>query len=76
MPFLWHPGVKMTGLEQSLLGVLIFMSGGLAKHLILPGISRRDHAALKELTNTKFEAVESRLERIERKIDENNGKGK
>jgi len=70
----------MTGLEEVLLGAVLLLGGGIGGKLILPGVSRRDctktHKALEKLMDTKFEGMEQRLQRIEDKIDSNNGKGK
>ena len=63
----------MTGLEEVLLGVVILFGGGIGSKIVLPGVSQKDHKALKELMATRFNNVEQRLERMENKIDKGNG---
>ena len=68
--------MALTGLEQSLLGIVILLGGGISGKIILPGVSRRDctktHKALEKWLDTRFSGMEHRLDRIEKKVDRNN----
>lgn len=65
----------VTGLEQGLLSVVVFLVGGIAGKVIFPGVSRRDctntSKSLHLLVNTRLDGLDQRLQRIETKIDDN-----
>ncbi len=71
--------MALTGLEQVLFGVICLGGGAVVGRVIPPTMTRREcnktHEDLNKLLDAKFEGVENRLERIEKKIDSKNNNG-
>ena len=79
--------MPMTGLEQSLLGVVLLFVGGAGTKVIWPGVSKatcsnaheqierereQDKVDIKELFDAKLDPLRDQLRSIESKIDERN----
>lgn len=67
----------MTGLETILGGIVIALGSGVLGKVLLPGVSSKQcketHTNLEKFLNLQYTSIEKRLERIEGKLDKQNG---